>query len=168
MRLPRAVSILLSTMVSLVSASCGQGPASEGDKPRAARDVAADRAAVEEIVRSHWKAINTLDTATITAQHTNDISILMTEIPARFTVPSPTADSLFPILLASKPHYVIEDLQVQMLGDVGVASFFMSGGVVLPNGKADDRRRRVTEVWVRQADGGWKEAHHHDSVFSSL
>jgi ketosteroid isomerase-like protein len=48
------------------------------------------------------------------------------------------------------------------------ASFFMSGGVVLPNGKADDRRRRVTEVWVWQADGGWKEAHHHDSVFSSL
>lgn len=44
----------------------------------------------------------------------------------------------------------------------------MSGGVVLPNGKADDRRRRVTEVWVWQADGGWKEAHHHDSVFSSL
>jgi ketosteroid isomerase-like protein len=129
-------------------------------------DVSGDRAAVEEAVRTHWKAINIGDTATLNAQHASEISITMTEMPDRFVVPSPTADSLFPNLLKYKPRYVVENLQVQLFGDVAVASFDMSGGVVRPDGKLDDRRRRVTEVWVRQANV-WKEVHHHDSVFST-
>lgn len=133
-----------------------------------ARSVDVARAAVESAVRTHWTAINNGDTATVVAQHTTDQTIIMTGVPNRFAISSPTADSLFPTLLEIKPQFVVEDLQVQLVGDVGVASFYLSGGVVGPNGRLDARRRRVTEVWVRQADGTWKEMHHHDSVFSSL
>lgn len=140
------------------------------DRPASApiRSADEDRAAVEAAVRTHWAAINTGDTATVGAQHTADLTIIMTEVPNRFAIPSPTADSLWPVLLASKPQYVVEELQVQLAGDVGVASLYLSGGVVGPSGRHDARRRRVTEVWVRQSDGTWKEMHHHDSVFSSL
>jgi ketosteroid isomerase-like protein len=131
-----------------------------------ARSTDADRAAVEAAVRTHWTAINGADTATVGAQHTADLTIIRTEVPNRFAIPSPTADSLWPNVLASKPQYVVEDLQVQLAGDVGVASLYLTGGVVGPDGRHDARRRRVTEVWVRQADGTWKEMHHHDSVFS--
>lgn len=133
-----------------------------------ARSTDDDRAAVEAAVRTHWTAINSGDTATVGAQHTDDLTIIMTEVPNRFAIPSPTADSLWPVLLASKTKYVVEDLQVQLAGDVGIATLYLSGGVVRPGGRHDARRRRVTEIWVRQADGSWKEMHHHDSVFSSL
>jgi ketosteroid isomerase-like protein len=141
---------------------------SDQPMPAATHSAEEDRAAVEAAVRRHWTAINGGDTATVGAQHTADLTLIMTEAPNRFAVPSPTADSLWPLLLASKPQYVVEDLQVQLVGDVGIASLYLSGGVVDPAGRHDTRRRRVTEVWVRQADGAWKEMHHHDSVYSSL
>ena len=153
----------------IAGTGCGAGaPAADVTPAAAARSVAEDRGAVESAVRAHWTAINGGDTATVGAQHTAELSIIMTEVADRFATPSPTADSLFASLLTVKPQYVVEDLQIQLFGDVGVASFYLGGGVMLANARLDSRRRRVTEVWVRQSDGAWKEAHHHDSVFSRV
>lgn len=165
LRLPGSVGLCILYGSALVA--CAPAPPQEQSAP-AARLPAEDRAAIETEVRKHWAAINTTDTATVTSQHTSDLTIIMTEFPDRFAIPSPTADSLFPILLATRPRYQVEDLQLQLWGDVGVASFYLTGGTVLPGGKPDNRRRRVTEVWARQADGTWKEMHHHDSAFSGL
>jgi ketosteroid isomerase-like protein len=142
--------------------------ASDGSTPGPARTADNDRDAVEAAVRSHWAAINDRDTATVGAQHAAPLTIIMTDFPDRFAIPSATADPLWPLLLATRTQYVVEDLEVQLAGDVGIASLYLSGGVILADGRHDARRRRVTEVWVRQADGTWKETHHHDSVFSGL
>lgn len=151
----------------LAGTGCGSGaPSADGMPAAAARSAADDRAAVESAVRTHWTAINGGDTATVGAQHAAVLTIIMTEVPDRFAIPSPAADSLFRSLLTGKPEYVVEDLQIQLFGDVSVASFYLGGGVRLSNGQVDARRRRVTEIWERQSDGVWKEAHHHDSVFS--
>ena len=157
--------VVVPLVVCLAAFACQ--PSKEA-VPEPARSADADRAAVEAAVRTHWTAINGGDTTTVAAQHTADLTIIMAEAPNRFAIPSATADSLWPILLASRPRYVVEDLQVQLVGDVGIASLYLSGDVVTPDGRHDARRRRVTEIWVRQADGTWKEMHHHDSVFSSL
>lgn len=156
---------IAAPLVACVAFACAP---SDPSASAPARFADADRAAVESAVRTHWTAINGGDTSTVVNQHAADQTVIMTEVPNRFAIPSPTAASLFPMLLASKPQYAVEDLQVQLVGDVGVASFYLSGGVIGPNGRHDPRRRRVTEVWVRQADGSWKEMHHHDSVFSGF
>lgn len=143
----------------------GTPPAGDAGSPSTSSP-SADRAAVEAAVQRHWTAINAGDTATVGAQHTPDLTIIMAEVPNRFVIPSATADSLFPLLIAAKPQFTVADLQVQLYGDVGVASFYLAGAV-RPDGTPDPRPRRVTEVWVRQADGGWKETHHHDSVLAN-
>ena len=61
---------------------------------------------------------------------------------------------------------VLGDVHIQPLGsDAAIASFLMEGAMTWPDGRVDDRPRQVTEVWQR-AGGVWKEAHHHDSVYS--
>lgn len=148
--------------------ACESGsPRAERAPSMATSSSVEDRSAVEDAVRRHWTAINAGDTATILAQHSDDLTIIMAEVPSRFGASSPTMDSLRPIFRAARPRYVIEDLQIQQFGDVAIASFYMSGGVVW-QGRHDSRLRRVTEIWVRQPDGSWKEAHHHDSVVSRL
>ncbi len=161
--------VALAVALCLAGTACGSGArTADGTPPAVARSAADDRATVESAIRAHWTAINGGDTATVGAQHAAGVTIIMTEAADRFAIPSPTADSLLPSLLTVKPQYVVEDLQIQLFGDVGVASFYLGGGVRLANGRLDSRRRRVTEIWVRQSDGVWKEAHHHDSVFSRL
>jgi ketosteroid isomerase-like protein len=41
------------------------------------------------------------------------------------------------------------------------------GSASYADGVTDTRTRRVTEVWIRSAEGAWQEAHHHESPIES-
>lgn len=127
-----------------------------------------DRAAVEAAVTAHWAAINARDSALVDSHHTENLTIIATEVERRFAYASPDAEAFLAIVMPSTTRFRVEDVEVQLFGDVAVASFYLTGGVTRQDGTVDDRLRRVTEVWVRQPDGSWNEAHHHDSAFSPL
>ena len=70
--------------------------------------------------------------------------------------------------LGAKVNWTPRDVQVQPLGTMAAAaSFHMDGTVRWPDGTVDARPRRVTEIWVND-NGTWKEAHHHDSVYTAI
>lgn len=165
--LSRHWSFILVSAVGL-AAACRPASQPGGDTTQTTNaSPAEDRAAVEAAVQSHWAAINSGDTVTIYHQHTPDLTLFVTETERRFTMPSPTSDSLLArVWRGSRPSFAVRDLEIQLYGDAAVATFHLDGGTTLPNGTRDPRRRRVTEVWARQADGTWKEVHHHDSVFA--
>lgn len=163
--LPRGV--VLSGGLALAAACGPTNETSGGARDTSRTSAADDRAAVEATVQGHWTAINNTDTLAIFSHHTPELTLIATETERRFAIPSPEADSVIALFWrGSKPAFNIRGLQVQLFGDAAVASFYLEGGTTLPNGRVDRRLRRVTEVWVRQPDGTWKEAHHHDSVFT--
>lgn len=131
-----------------------------------AADPGADRAAVEAAVAAHWAAINAGDTLAVMSHHTPDITLFVADAEPRFALPSPEAEPILERWRGAQPNWVVEDLEVQLMDGVAVATFYLGGSTTWADGSVDERRRRVTEVWVRQADGSWKEAHHHDSVFT--
>ncbi|MEO6526353.1 MAG: DUF4440 domain-containing protein [Gemmatimonadaceae bacterium] len=135
-----------------------------------ARDTSADRAAVKAAVAKHWNAINAMDSTTIISQHTPDLTVFGTEVAPRLSGRGSreATEAFMQIVRAWRPHWTVEELEIQMHGDVAVATFYLGGSVTRGDGRVDARRRRTTEIWVRQTDGSWKEAHHHDSVFTEL
>ena len=66
----------------------------------------------------------------------------------------------------SKPNWTIRELHIQPCGSVAVATFYQDGKIEWADRTVDSRPRRVTEVWVNE-NGTWKEAHHHDSVYTT-
>jgi ketosteroid isomerase-like protein len=74
---------------------------------------------------------------------------------------------MLPRWQGAKANWTLRDVEVQMLGTTAAAaSFYMDGSVRWADGRVDSRPRRVTEVWVNE-NGTWKEAHHHDSVYTA-
>jgi ketosteroid isomerase-like protein len=79
----------------------------------------------------------------------------------------PATTELWQRFTGTQATWQPRDVRVQVYGNVAVAAFFNEGAVTYSDGTVDARRRRVTEVWIRQPDGTWKEAHHHDSPIGS-
>jgi uncharacterized protein (TIGR02246 family) len=120
--------------------------------------------AVKSAVTRHWSAINNKDSATVNAQHVVGQSVFLADAEPRLTLNSPAWLAMVRRWEGSKVNWSIRDLEVQPLGNTAVATFYLDGSLTSPDGVVDSRPRRVTEVWIN-ADGAWKEAHHHDSVF---
>lgn len=160
-------NIGLLVVALLVGCESQPQPPEGSASDASARSPAEDRAAVEAAVEAHWAAINASDSALVDRHHTGDLTIIATEVERRFAYASPEAEAFLAIVMPSTTTFMVEDVEVQLFGDVAVASFYLTGGVTRQDGTVDDRLRRVTEVWVRQPDGTWREAHHHDSVFAA-
>ena len=79
------------------------------------------------------------------------------------TPPTPETAALWERFSGAAMKWTPRDIQVQAYGDVAVATFINHGSVTWADGTVEKGPRKVTEVWVRQSDGSWKEAHHHDS-----
>lgn len=169
--IPRRLAVhVLPFAILAFAAGCDRNAPTPGGAAQGAQasdDPAADRAAVEAAVAAHWKAINEADSMTVLNQHTSDLTMVLTDLAPRITSTSPELASLMDRWRGSKPHWTVQDLQIQLFRDVAVATFYLDGSTTWADGTMDTRRRRVTEVWARQPDGTWKEAHHHDSVFAS-
>ncbi|MBI4625732.1 MAG: DUF4440 domain-containing protein [Verrucomicrobia bacterium] len=124
-------------------------------------------AAVKAAVEKHWAAINGNDTATVDRQHTLGISIFLADIEPRMRLNSPAWLGLLQRWQGAKANWMPREIEVQPLSaTVAAASFYVDGSVRCPDGSVDSRPRRVTEIWVND-NGTWKEAHHHDSVYSA-
>lgn len=122
--------------------------------------------AVKAAVEKHWAAINGNDTVSVDRQHTAGISMFLADIEPRMRLNSPAWLGLLQRWQGAKTNWTPREIEVQPLSaTVAVASFHMEGSVRWPDGSADTRPRRVTEIWVND-NGTWKEAHHHDSVFA--
>jgi ketosteroid isomerase-like protein len=101
----------------------------------------------------------------VARQHTLDMSMFMSEFDSRVVLNSPLGLAAMRCLDGAKPQWAPRDIQVQVLGGSAVTSYYMDGSTRWSDGTTDARPRRVTEVWVK-ANGTWKEAHHHDSVYT--
>lgn len=150
--------------VLVLAAACGQ-PTSNPD-PGAAqmRSPAEDAAAVEAAIGQHWEAIAAGDRAAIESHHLPGITIFMATVDERFTAGSPTEQTLVDSLEPGSVVWAPRDFDIQVRGEAAVASFYLDGQVTSADGVVDSRTRRVSAVWVRQADGRWLELHHHDSI----
>ena len=128
-------------------------------------DSAAAIAAVRAAVDAHWKAIKESDTLAIVDQHTIDITFFGPESDHRVSLSGsgPEVAALMKRFRGATARWTPRDVQVQLFGDAAVATFYNDGSVTYADRTVDKVPRKVTEVWVRQADGKWKEAHHHDS-----
>ena len=158
------------SLVVVFAMACAESPepsATSGDIAEAGgpSSVADDVAAVRAAVEAHWTAIANGDTAAISNQHTSDMTFFGPESAHLVTLSSdaPETTALWQRFSGTTATWAPRDVQVQMFDDVAVAAFFNDGSVTYADGTTDARTRRVTEVWVRQSDGTWKEAHHHDS-----
>lgn len=160
------VNHLIVAVAFLLGVGCAEPESSSPDAQATPRDADADHAAVESAVRTHWSAINMGDTATVGRQHSADLTLILADLGPRVTMTSPELQPLLTRWTGATPAWTVEDLQVQLFGDVAVATLYLGGQITWADGSADSRRRRVTEVWARQLDGTWLEAHHHDSVFT--
>ncbi|MDO8539974.1 MAG: DUF4440 domain-containing protein [Opitutaceae bacterium] len=124
-------------------------------------------AAIKAAVATHWHAINGGITATVDRQHTADISVFLADVEPRMLMNSPAWLAMLPRWQGAKANWTLRDVEVQPLGAAAAAaSFYMDGSVRWADGRVDSRPRRVTEIWVNE-NGTWKEAHHHDSVFTA-
>jgi ketosteroid isomerase-like protein len=157
-------------------AAAGCGPASErppaargaADAP-AQRSVSDDSAAVVAVVLAHRTAIASGDGAAVASHHRADLTFFGPESPHFVVVfsGSTEATALWERFGGSTATWRPRDVQVQLFGDVAVAAFFIDGSASYADGVTDTRTRRVTEVWIRSAEGAWQEAHHHESPIES-
>jgi ketosteroid isomerase-like protein len=123
-----------------------------------AQDAASLRAAIE----SHYAAIHAGDSETTLSHHLPDFSIfpgdgrILLE-PGFFEGAERQGATIeWPTLNLAISHF-----NAQIYDDVGVAMFYLSGTKSV-RGEVTAGTWRVSAVW-RWQDGGWKEAHHHES-----
>ena len=117
---------------------------------------------VRSSVEAHWTAIAESDFETVASHHSAEFAIILPD----FAEPFVEGASEYDELLTTRASWTIGDVHVRPLSsDAAVAWFLMEGSTTWPDGRVDDRKRRVSEVWVREG-GTWKEAHHHDSVYA--
>lgn len=142
--------------------STGAGGGAESAVPVSA---AHDSAAVIAVVAAHRSAISSGDAAAVASHHRPDLTFFGPESPHLVTVSSdaPETVALLERFSGSTATWRPRDVQIQMFGDVAVAAFFIDGSATYADGTTDTRTRRVTEVWIRNADGEWQETHHHES-----
>jgi hypothetical protein len=136
---------------------------------RRAADTTQDNvaAAIKAAVATHWHAINGGIGATVDNQHTSDISAILADLEPRLLVNSPVALAMRRRWEGAKPNWSLREVEVQPLGhSAAAASFYMDGSIRWADGTVDSRPRRVTEIWIND-NGTWKEAHHHDSIYTA-
>jgi ketosteroid isomerase-like protein len=123
---------------------------------------AADEASVCAAAEAHYVAARNLDMDSIVDQHTPDFTFFLGDGSLLWTFESRAeqmagfqADPTLDIQM------YIRHCNAQIYGDAGIATYYLTGSITT-NGQESVGTWRVTEVWIRQ-DGGWKEAHHHES-----
>ena len=160
------------TLLLLAGIACQpweSAPVSEaGAAAAAVRDTTGDRAAVAAMIDAHWAAINSNDTVAVKNHHTADMTLFGPESKERVTLAAatPATTALWEKFRGSTPNWTPRDVQIRLVGDVGIATYYNDGSTRWADGTVDGESRKITEIWVRQADGSWKEAHHHDSRVS--
>ncbi len=122
---------------------------------------------VEAAVRAHYAAINAGDMETAAGHHAAQYTLFFIDQGERSryaTREAQLADFSGMAEEGFETEWTIEDLRVDVHGDgaVGVATFYITGTVVLPGEAAEEGAWRVTEIWV-QTDEGWREVHAHMS-----
>ena len=159
----RASSITaLAVLVPALAVACAQPAPEPSDAPM--RSAADDSAAVEAVIRDHWSAIATGDMAAVERHHVPEITVFLATWDERFAPHQPDGEAVMDQLAATTAAWTPRDFEVQVQGDVAVASFYLDVQVTEADGAVDSGTRRVSAVWVRQPDGRWLELHHHDSV----
>ncbi|NIP18701.1 MAG: DUF4440 domain-containing protein [Xanthomonadales bacterium] len=127
--------------------------------PLANADDAGD---VRATIERHYAAINSGQLESVFNDHLDDMTMFLAdgtvlwegdweEVSARMG-----ATAVFGEL-----NVRMSDFNVQLYGDVAVATFYLVGTET----RADtvrDITNRVTAVWIKSG-GDWKEAHHHES-----
>lgn len=127
----------------------------------ASPDGAGAEAELEATIRSHYEAFNRGDAETARAQHTADVTGFVSDWGPLVAFHAEEAAPLAARLEGARPDWRPRDIRIRLLNDVAVATLYIDGSIRWRDGSFDAGPRRVTEVWVRTADG-WKEAHHHD------
>ena len=60
----------------------------------------------------------------------------------------------------------IQDFEVTVYGDAAVTTFYRIGTIKEVDGKPEQKRYRISGVWVRR-NGQWKLAHRHESPLAA-
>lgn len=122
-------------------------------------------AEVRQAVMDHYSAIRSGDMEGVIGQHSDHFTGFLFDNGLLLDLPSREAqhaawDPMTAAGFTWTPD--VRHLQVQVLGDVAVAMFYVVGPIAMPGEAPKMTTRRVSEVWVRE-DGRWVELHHHDS-----
>ncbi len=126
--------------------------------PTLAQDAAEVRAAIER----HYSAIHANDLAVVFEHHLPEMTWFPTDGRVLFEAGAvEEAERMGATLDFGTINVYMSDFNVQIYGDVAVATFYLVGPRTL-EGETTNSTSRVTAVWVREA-GEWKEAHHHES-----
>lgn len=149
---PSSVVLVLSLLVFGSSGDLGAQAAAE----------------VEAAVRAHYAAINAGDMETAAGHHAAEYTLFFIDQGERSQYTTREAQlAAFSGMSEEgfETDWTIDDLEVDVHGDgaVGVATFYITGTVVLPGQPAPEQGEwRVTEIWV-ETDEGWREVHAHMS-----
>jgi ketosteroid isomerase-like protein len=131
-----------------------------------------DKADIERIIRAFFEAGKNKDLATIADYHSSrDLFTKFDENPPYTRQNSDDAFVHEQAAFAniSDYNYQIDDLRVDLVGDVGIATFYLTYTGMFVNdysfeGSPVSSRARTTMVLVR-AHNGWRIAHEHISRF---
>lgn len=123
-----------------------------------AQDAASLRAAIEE----HYSAIHGGEGSTVLDDHLPEFTMFASDGRVLLEAGAiESAERMGTTVDFGTGDVYMSDFHAQMFGEVGVATFYLTGRHTL----ADETKHgtwRVSAVWVWQGDG-WKEAHHHES-----
>ena len=127
--------------------------------------VGQDSEAVRTAVLEHYAAINNGDWEATADHHTAGFTAFLADNGLLTTWGTRQEQAeLFRAMGAAglNANWEVRQLEVQVYGDVALATGYLVGTVQFPDGPLLQGTWRLTEVWVREG-GDWKEAHHHDS-----
>lgn len=146
----RLVSFLALSLAALLAAP-----------EAAAQDISDLRAAVEE----HYAAIAAGDMVAVAGHHAEHFTGFLFDNGLLWEYTSRDAQQAAFQAAADaglKFEVQIRQFDGRIIGNTGLAYFYLVGTLNQPDGPTLQGTWRVTEVWVREGNR-WREAHHHDS-----
>ena len=127
-----------------------------------------ETAEVRAAVMAHYAAINDGDLRAVIDQHAGAFTGFLGDNGTLVAFES-YADQVAAWVddpnMSMSAVWTVRDLDVRVLGDVAVATFYMDGTMTV-NDETTEGPWRVTEVWVKEGDR-WLELHHHDGPLNT-
>jgi len=124
--------------------------------------MADDAADVRATVERHYAAIHADDIESVINDHLEDMTMFLADGTVLWEHDWPeVSERMGATVVFGTLNVRMSSFNVQLYGDVAVATFFLVG-TETRDGKVRDITNRVSAIWVKSGNE-WKEAHHHES-----
>lgn len=124
--------------------------------------MADDAADVRQAIEQHYAAIHTDDLESVLGHHLDGMTMFLPDGTVLWEHDwAEVSERMGASVNFGTLNVRMSDFNVQLFGNVAVATFYLVGTETRDD-KTRDITNRVTAIWVK-SDGEWKEAHHHES-----